>query len=196
MKPITRVFFLILVTLLLNACASQQPSLQQPNVDEQTSRLASLNTWLIEGKIAFRGPSNNNSGYLKWQQTNDSYAIRVHGPLGQGNREINGNGSYIELSLPAGTVSSDQPEQFLYEQTGWTLPISELRYWVKGLAAPSLGITHIKQDIYITKLSQNGWDISYSKHQLINSVWLPGKIIISKDLYKVIILAKDWTLTN
>jgi outer membrane lipoprotein LolB len=196
MKSITKIFFLILVTLLLNACASQQPSLQQPNVDEQTSRLASLNTWLIEGKIAFRGPSNNNSGYLKWQQTNDSYAIRVHGPLGQGNREISGNGSYIELSLPDGTVSSDQPEQFLYEQTGWTLPISELRYWVKGLAAPSLGITHIKQDIYITKLSQNGWDISYSKHQLINSVWLPGKIIISKDLYKVIILAKDWTLTN
>jgi outer membrane lipoprotein LolB len=196
MKPITRVLFFIVTAFLLNACASKQPSLQQPNADEQTSRLTSLNTWIIEGKIAFRGPSNNNSGYLTWQQTNDSYAIRVHGPLGQGNREISGNSDYIELSLPDGTVGSDQPEQFLYEQTGWTLPISELRYWVKGLAAPSLGITYIKQDIYITKLSQNGWDISYSKHQLINSVWLPGKIIISKDLHKVIILAKDWTLSN
>lgn len=196
MKPIDKVFFIIVMTFLLNACASQQLSLQQPNADEQTSRLTSLNTWLIEGKIAFRGPNNNNSGYLKWQQTNDSYAIRVHGPLGQGNREISGNGSYIELSLPNGTLSSDQPEQFLYQQTGWTLPISELRYWVKGLAAPGLGITYIKQDIYITNLSQNGWDISYSKHQLINSVWLPGKIIISNDLHKVIILAKDWTLTN
>jgi outer membrane lipoprotein LolB len=196
MKPITKVFFLIVTTFLLNACASQQPSLQQPNLDEQTSRLVSLTTWIIEGKIAFRGPNNNNSGYLTWQLTNDSYAIRVHGPLGQGNREISGNSDYIELSLPDGTVGSDQPEQFLYEQTGWTLPISELRYWVKGLAAPSLSITHIKKDIYITKLSQNGWDISYSKHQLINSVWLPGKIIISKDLHKVIILAKDWTLSN
>jgi len=196
MRPTTKVFFIIVITFLLNACASQQPSLQQPNEDEQTKRLTSLNTWIIEGKIAFRGPNNNNSGYLTWQQTNDSYAIRVHGPLGQGNREISGNSDYIELSLPEGTVSSDQPEQFLYQQTGWTLPISELRYWVKGLAAPSLGITHIKQDIYITKLSQNGWDISYSNHQLVDSVWLPGKIIISKDLHKVIILAKEWTLTN
>jgi outer membrane lipoprotein LolB len=196
MKPVTKVFFLIVTIFMLNACASQRPALQQPNSDEQTRRLASLNMWIIEGKIAFRGPNNNNSGYLKWQQTNDSYAIRVHGPLGQGNREISGNGNYIELSLPDGTLSSDQPEQFLYEQTGWTLPISELRYWVKGLEAPSLGITHIKKDIYITKLSQNGWDISYSQHQLINSIWLPGKIIISKDLHKVIILAKDWTLTN
>jgi outer membrane lipoprotein LolB len=196
MRPTTKVFFIIVITFLLNACASQQLSLQQPNEDEQTKRLTSLNTWIIEGKIAFRGPNNNNSGYLTWQQTNDSYAIRVHGPLGQGNREISGNSDYIELSLPEGTVSSDQPEQFLYQQTGWTLPISELRYWVKGLAAPSLGITHIKQDIYITKLSQNGWDISYSNHQLVDSVWLPGKIIISKDLHKVIILAKEWTLTN
>jgi outer membrane lipoprotein LolB len=196
MRPTTKVFFIIVITFLLNACASQQPSLQQPNEDEQTKRLTSLNTWIIEGKIAFRGPNNNNSGYLTWQQTNDSYAIRVHGPLGQGNREISGNSDYIELSLPEGTVSSDQPEQFLYQQTGWTLPISELRYWVKGLAAPSLGITHIKQDIYITKLSQNGWDISYSNHQLVDSVWLPRKIIISKDLHKVIILAKEWTLTN
>ncbi|MFT6311535.1 MAG: outer membrane lipoprotein LolB, partial [Porticoccus sp.] len=87
-------------------------------------------------------------------------------------------------------------EQFLYQHTGWVLPINELRYWVKGQAAPTAEITHIEQDIYITELSQNDWNISYSKHQLINSMWLPGKITISKGLHKVIILAKKWKLPN
>jgi outer membrane lipoprotein LolB len=190
-------FFFTMTTLLLTACTTLQPAQQQqPNTDEQISRLTSLNAWEIGGKIAFRSPNNNTSAYLNWQQQNDNYVIRVHGPLAQGSREINGNDNFVELKSSEGTVSSDQPEQFLYDQTGWELPISELRHWVKGQAAPTLDITHIEQDVYITKLSQNGWDISYSKYHLINRVWLPRKITISKDSYKLIILAKEWTLTK
>jgi outer membrane lipoprotein LolB len=197
MSLIAKILFWAAMTPLFTACGSLQPAKQQqPNADEQARRLASLSRWEIEGKIAFRSPNNNNSGYLKWQQQNDSYTIRVHGPLGQGNREISGNDSFVALSSTDGTFSSEQPEQFLYEQTGWKLPVSQLRYWVKGQAAPNIDITYINQDVYITLLSQNGWDISYSKYQLVNSVWLPGKITISRDHYKVIILAKEWTLNN
>ena len=197
MIVIAKIFFLTAMTLLFTACASlQPPDQQQPNANEQTSRLASLSTWEIEGKIAFRSPNNNHSGYLKWQQKNDSYTIRVHGPLGQGSREISGNDNFLELNSPEGTFSSEQPEQFLYEQMGWELPIGELRHWIKGQAAPDIDITRIEQDVYITMLSQNGWDISYSKYHLVNRVWLPRKITISKDSYKLIILAKEWTLTK
>jgi outer membrane lipoprotein LolB len=197
MSLIKKTFFFTVIALLLSACASnQRATVQQPSADQQNNSLASLGTWEIEGKIAFRGPSDNHSGYLNWQQANGTYTIRVHGPLGQGNREIIGNDNYVELRLANGTFKSDQPEQFLYQHTGWVLPINELPYWVKGQAAPIAKITHIEQDIYITELSQNDWNISYSKHQLINSIWLPGKITISKGLHKVIILAKKWKLPN
>jgi outer membrane lipoprotein LolB len=197
MSVIKKFFFVAVMILLLSACTSNQRStMQLPSSDEQANSLVLLDTWGIEGKIAFRGPNDNHSGYLNWQQANGTYTIRVHGPLGQGNREITGNDNYVELRLPSGTLNSDQPEQFLYQHTGWVLPINELRYWVKGQAAPTAEITHIEQDIYITELSQNDWNISYSKHQLINSMWLPGKITISKGLHKVIILAKKWKLPN
>ncbi|MFT6311464.1 MAG: outer membrane lipoprotein LolB, partial [Porticoccus sp.] len=152
MSVIKKFFFVAVMILLLSACTSNQRStMQLPSSDEQANSLVLLDTWGIEGKIAFRGPNDNHSGYLNWQQANGTYTIRVHGPLGQGNREITGNDNYVELRLPSGTLNSDQPEQFLYQHTGWVLPINELRYWVKGQAAPTAEITHIEQDIYITE---------------------------------------------
>ncbi len=189
--------FIVSCLIILSACVSQAP--QQPlelSPAEQQENLAALSSWQFNGKIALRSPSQNNSGYIDWQQSDEQFSIRLYGPLGSGTTTVVGSPAEVTITTGGKQTSSTNPADLLFAETGWLIPINELRYWAIGLPSPNLPVDLLEQDIFSTKLAQAGWTMSYSNHQWIENQWLPGKIKLSTQDRSIILLAKQWNITS
>lgn len=84
-------------------------------------------------------PQQKQSAYFYWQQNNEDYKLTVNTFLGinlfTAKRDVQG----ITITTSDQTYASSQPQQLLFELTGWWLPLDELHAWFKADLKPSQG---------------------------------------------------------
>lgn len=103
---------------------------------------------------------------IRWQRDREGFVILLEAPFGQGvfRVESASTGPHpYRLSLPDGRVlGSDSPEALLDEVIGWSIPISGLEYWIRGIPRPETGYSHrIGADGRLQSLRQDSWSIHY-----------------------------------
>lgn len=156
--------------------------------------LTLLTDWKLAGKIGVKQRDDGGSAYIDWTQSEDSFHIRLSGPLGQGTTIISGNESGAKLeSASDGTFIAESPEELLHQHTGWHIPLHYLLYWVKGLPEPRIpSVANYDQKGYIESLTQGPWKLEFYKYQQVLGVTLPHKIKIQTDDLKVTLVIKHW----
>ncbi|WP_299598851.1 lipoprotein insertase outer membrane protein LolB [uncultured Microbulbifer sp.] len=177
-----RAFKLLGAVLLLTlaACSAQKPQPQQPPAQQPTQpqSAAAMQRWEAKGKLGVRSPKENGSANLIWQQANANYRIHLSGPLGAGATTISGSPSGVSLqkgSDPA--VLASDPAQLTEQIMGWPLPVSEMFYWVRGLAAPGAVAGQQKDSRgLLQSLQQSGWQLNFSDYQSVGAFQLPSRI--------------------
>lgn len=200
-QPIVRLV-LLLTSLLLSSCQLWQtthelppPAPDQPKLDwvEHVRTLTLLQEWQIKGKIGVRTADDGGSAYLDWSQSFDSFYILLSGPLGQGSTIISGNPFGARLENGDGTYISESPEQLVQQHTGWTIPIHQLLYWVKGIPSPR-GASTLQYNEYGTlrSLQQEGWHLEFDRYADILGTLLPQRIKIQREDLKVTLIIKEW----
>jgi outer membrane lipoprotein LolB len=118
--------------------------------------------WGFSGKIGLWAYGEQESANIDWQDCENSYLVRLSGPLGVGGAIIYGNDQGVSLHRGSeDTVRADSPEELLAAM-GWHLPVSLLRFWLQGQASPDTPYQRepTSGDV-ITTLSQSGWRIRY-----------------------------------
>ena len=179
---------------LLSACATRPPPATQ-SYDAHQSALAILDHWRVDGKIGLRQNDRGGSASLQWEQRGASYAVHLHGPLGVGSVYITGDDHKVLLRDKHGDHSAANAEALIAQLTGWQIPVSPIRYWAKGMPAPNLTINRKRvADGRLSELQQGGWTIAYSNYSLVQGIWLPGKIIMSRPQARLTLLQKQWQL--
>jgi len=146
--------------LVLSGCASviTPPSHQ---------RVIPTQNWLLQGKIGVKTPEQTGSASVYWQQQGDIYHIRFFGPLGIGAIELNGKPDQVTYTDNYGKIyQSDSAEMLLKQNTGWQIPVNNLKYWIRALPAPQM----ISKKTYdsqhqLVSLEQQGWKIDYLRYQ-------------------------------
>lgn len=181
---------LITVTLLLlvSGCSITP---QAPEPMPHTKGNAAITTWQLSGKLGLRSEGQAHSGYLNWQQCGDKYRIRVSGPLGQGAASLTGNSHQATLRSRNTEISANNPERLLKQQLGWSIPVTELLYWVRGIPAPKQNYQLID-----TQLLQAGWQLNYQRWQQVDQYQLPAKMTATHPRAKVTLIIKDWQLDS
>ena len=182
-----KILNLFLVLSLLNGCST----FTKPKLDNIASDL----NWQANGKLSIVSPDDNVTGYLTWSQLGDTFDIYIAGPFGRGATRIKGHRSAASIQMPG----MDKPqiassaEQLLLRYTGWLFPVSEIRYWLTGLASPSYPADRIyNQAGQVVELNQLGWRIRFSRYQEQNKHWLPGLIKISQGPYRFTFAIRQW----
>ncbi len=183
-----------LASLLLGACAARGP-IPQGDFDDMQQKLQALHSWRVEGKIGLRRNGRGNSALVNWQQSRDRYVLRLSGPLGIGTVLIEGDDDTVAVRTKNGRYEASSPEQLLLELTGWQIPISELRYWARGLPAPDLPVErqHHEQG-RLASLVQGGWKIEFPDYSLVEGLWLPAKMSMSRPETRLTLIYKRWRL--
>lgn len=188
--------FLSSLVIFLSGCASVAPPAPNTNTPWQTREraLSTLNQWQLSGKIAVIAPQNSGSASVTWQQNAQQYNITLLAPLGAGGMTLTGNDHHITLKTTDGKVAeADSPEALLRDNGGLNIPVSSLRYWIRGLPAPG-GNPQLHFDSFgrLSQIQQNGWNIDYLSYTHAYGLDLPSRITITAAALKVKIIVYNW----
>lgn len=182
-----RKLLLALGCALLAACATTG---QGP----VPTSLATMTRWQVDGKIAIRFGNESQSGYLNWQQHTPDYTIRLSGPLGQGASTLTRSGDQVTLEADGRTLSAGSAEELMQTSLGWSFPVSEMHWWVRGLASPNYEVDaqQMNTNGQLAELQQQGWTIEYLRYQPLENLSLPYKLVASRDQLRLTLILKNW----
>lgn len=191
--------FLALHALLGCASAPEVVPLEQieSGWDIRREALLGIDRWTLSGRVAIQLEDEAWSANMDWRQTSDLYLLDFYGPLGQGRLQLKGDAASVTARSGDGKeTSARSAEALIYQELGWTLPVSGLRYWVRGVPAPQLPAAVVSLDEVgrLAHLEQAGWSIDYSAYEDDDGVDMPRRMRLNNGTLFVRLVVDSWTL--
>lgn len=195
MKPL----LISLLCLSLWACSStpQRPPVADPEQawQQHRSELIALQQWQLIGRLGIQTEDEGWHATLNWQQQQQQFTILLTAPLGQGTIQLQGNEQQVILNTgEEKELAASNPETLLFQEFGWRVPVTSLRYWVLGLPAPGEARRELDNYGRLSRLFQNGWEIQFLNYEPQGNLELPGKIFINNHRAKVRLVINRWEL--
>lgn len=197
---------LLLVLLLLNGCATLKPK-----DITTTETLSQLTVFQVNGRLAIIQPQQKQSAYFYMQQNNQEYKLTVNTFLGINLFTAQRDSQGIIIETNEQKYVSSQPQQLLFELTGWWLPLDELHAWLKADLKSSQGAITFYESDNNSPLTQaniksfkpscqqlycpNRVTITYNKYQAVGKLVLPFSITIDvagEQEQSIRIKIKEW----
>jgi outer membrane lipoprotein LolB len=193
-------FLIIGVMLIFSACVIQPPVSdleKEQDWDARKSLLNNLNFWRLAGRISIRFQDDAWSASLYWQQEQDSYNIKIVAPLSQGTIELIGDMGSVSLRTHDDQVyTNDDVDLLLQKILGLSIPVSSLKYWIKGIPDPDI-ITEdftLEDRGKLSELIQSGWHVKYQAYTRSGGIEFPSKLEITHDGLLLKISINNWTI--
>ncbi|SFX66631.1 lipoprotein insertase outer membrane protein LolB [Marinospirillum alkaliphilum] len=179
--------FLLSLLLGLSGCASK--SLIIPD-NTSLEPNAELWHWRAQGRIAVNDGRGSHSASLDWQQQGYHYQLQILGPLGQGSARLEGQPFLVSLVTSDGQLlQAASPEQLMQQGLGWSFPLSNLIYWMRGLPAPGQVLVLDDQ-----RIQQNGWQIEWRRFSEVDGYQLPSLLIAENGNMQLRLSVSAWQL--
>ncbi len=199
--------FLFLLTFLLGLTGCAPTVVRyEPVIDikwQQQQKLHNqLQSWNISGRISIQTEDDGGQADYTWQQHNLSdYNIRLVAPMGAGTMLIRARQNGVSLKTSSGEeMFNADVDQLMQSINGWPLPVSGLRYWIRGLPAPDsqYKISEWKDSGLPGVMLQDGWRIEFKKYKSVGQYYLPGKLFINRqnndEEVDVRLIIRQWNL--
>lgn len=153
-------------------------------------------SWQLSGAILARSKNKTITASINWVQNGkNNYQMRFFGPIGSGTIVLKKQGDKVTFRDGAKIVSANDASAILRKQTGISLPIQNLYYWVRGIAAPGGGQgTNYKQTRLFSSLKQAGYRIDYQQYMTVGDTTLPKRIILQGQNIFVKLVIRQWHL--
>lgn len=191
-------FILLLMICCLASCATmtrQQPSQNtKTSWDARVQTLSSIQNWNLKALIGVREQHEAWSANLQWKQQQQNYVIALYGPLGTNTQILTGQPGKVELASSNGKkFYASSPEGLLAQQLGWSLPVSNLYYWVRGIPVPNMPAQkQFDNANRLVQLNQQGWTIQYLRYTSLGNIDVPSKIFLDNPRLNVKIIINQW----
>lgn len=159
LKSFTKLVVITIFALLVFAGCVSRPQNVIGNNTNVNQDLAKLQSWQLSGKIAWITPEERKSAYINWQTKNNESVFSLNNLLGVNLASLRTENSVSTLSANDQNFVGNSASMLIYQQTGFRVPIEQLKFWVKG-QIPDESLSH-------SSLSNN---ISYRPDGLVESV--------------------------
>lgn len=198
-----RFFALILVYLAIGGCATLPEPADRAAVDQRRFKdreveIDSHQDWTLNGRVAIKAQNEGWTARIRWVQRGENFDIRVIAPFGRGTFQIAGVPGQVALTGPDGEVySAAAPEALMQSQLGWSLPLTGLRYWVRGITEPNGAIEQLNLDpeARLRDLQQSGWRVSVLDYRAVDMLELPGRLFMLSERLEVRMAIENWALS-
>ncbi|OGV28787.1 MAG: outer membrane lipoprotein LolB [Legionellales bacterium RIFCSPHIGHO2_12_FULL_35_11] len=149
----------------------------------------------LSGAMAVNHKGKGWNASLNWSQSSpNNYSIRLSGPLGGKTIIIDRKNSVITYRDGRKTIKSFNEEDLLKKETKVSIPVNNLYYWVRGVAAP-INIQSINRNPngQITSLQQSGFYITYAQYMTDSHCnVLPKKVQVQGNGVKIKLVVRSW----
>jgi outer membrane lipoprotein LolB len=194
--------------LLLSGCAnieglheSRHFQVKSPAVRQ--AELSKIKSWQINGAFSIdqAGRQHAEIAYFDWHQINPkNYHIDISSALNLYSMSIYREYGTVKLWKNGVNVSTAKtPEGLMEKAVGWSLPIREMNYWIKGVPAENAGNYQTRFNRYgqLMMLQQEGWMVYYNKYRRnAYGIDLPHVVIMQRPGLSAKIVIKEWVLLN
>ena len=158
--------------------------------------LLDLDSWDVHARAALKLESGVYNIGIRWQRQAETSTILLEAPLGQGVFRIESDavGKY-RLRLPDGRVFEDSSAEALLERMiGWSLPISGLDYWIRGLPRPGSDYSHrLDEGGRVRSINQDQWSIGYLDYfARQENLQLPRRVRLENDKVTLKLIIERW----
>jgi len=177
---------------------------QQSEKIRPAGSLLLLNKWTLKAKIGIKTPEESGMAHLVWEQDGQDYTIHLRSPVGQQLAKLERRENQVVLTTSDGKTTKAQSEDALiFSMFGKPLPISQLRFWVKGLKAPFVPIKPISSSIEHLEFVQEQWQVRMEEFQIVDGYRLPMRLKLKYPARKaddadldltIRFIVKDWQI--
>lgn len=186
-----------LLVMLLGGCAT--PGGQDPDGEARQAAREQLilerESWALRGRIAVSDGEDGGSARINWDAGPNRYELWIYAPLAQGTWRLEGDSEGAVLAGPEGTFRGPDAQSLLIQHLGWHLPVTGLRYWVRGLEAPGpVGDLEFDAKGRLAVLEQDGWTVTYTDWSSYPELDMPRRIEAVFPPYQVKLVVQDWAL--
>lgn len=190
----------VVFILFLTGCAHFQPqqNFQHISWKKREAKLQQNKSWVISGLISVTYNQKRDMAHFEWAQNQNNYTINISGPMNLNSVQIIGNKNEVRFYRSNNKcVKAKTPEKLFFDQLGWWLPISSIRYWIFALPAPAK-TNLVKFDKYghLVFFEQHGWKINYFDFQSANGMDLPSMIELKNDKFFIKLKLKRRSLQS
>ncbi len=190
---------IVSIMLVLAACATTPISTDdlESRWQQRQIELLALTDWQFKARASIRQDKESWQAGLRWQQAAADYELQILGPFSMGGLMLKGDEQQVVLTLADGQQwQAAAPEGLLQETTGWQLPISALRYWVRGLPAATLPLTEkeLNEAAQISSMIQGEWHIKFPEYTKVKGLYLPRKIVIENTELHLKMVIDKWQI--
>lgn len=193
----------VAATALTSGCASFAPPAPEPPSErvaqlwrQHSHSVRAQTDWVLNARIVASSEDDSWNGKLYWQQAKDRYKVSFVAPFGQGGMQLDGKPGQVEMRTSDGHVLvAADAESLLYEQLGWQFPLAKLRYWVRGIPAPSshnMPVLAFDDAGRLSRLRQADWRIDYPAYQQTEGQMLPRKVFLENTELSVRLVVDHW----
>ena len=198
-----RLYACVFSTLLLTACTSSlapvplEPS-PQPSSSAHHLTAAELSSWQISGAVAAKNKNKGWAASLNWEQDGPNhYHMRLSGPIGSGTVLIEKNKGVVTFTDGIKHSSAPSADTLLQQQTGVSLPVQNLYYWVRGLPGPG-GVSASQHDTngHLLSFNQAGYHIQYLGYTDVHGTQLPRNITVQGHDVLIKLVIQQWNVKS
>jgi outer membrane lipoprotein LolB len=195
-----RHFFLACTALAIAGCsqfgnlADEQKAQEHWAARQQV--LQDFDDWDLHARAAIRLKGEVYNIGIRWQRQAENAVILLEAPFGQGviRIETSAQGTY-RLRLPDGRVYENRTaEALLEDMIGWSLPISGLGYWIRGMPRPDSAYSHqLDTGGRARSINQDNWAINYLDYFVAQQdPQLPRRIRLVSDKVTLKLIIERW----
>lgn len=189
-----------MLLLALAGCETLAPRVAGENLpawEQRQQEMAELTRWGLEGRLAIKVGDDGHSANIIWKQDGEVLDARFFGPFGAGNTRILGNADALLLETSDGASRfSSEPERDLYWELGWTVPLRQMPFWVKGVPGPGL-VEDLEIDGAgrLQSLRQGEWSLAIPQYrQREDGRVMPRKITLEREDVRIRLIVDEWKL--
>lgn len=196
----------VITVMLLASCATNKqenmPSSAPTNWDNRQAILRNITNFTVNGRVAFLGTSQRISANFLWEQRGDSLTLRLTTFFGSTLLRLEASPGFVSITDDKGNRYSDSDAgRLLANLTGISLPVEEMKLWLRGLPSPKNSYTLTAQNDRIAQLKQfaspdinkSGWVVNYLTYDPATNGLLPEKIRMEESGQKVNLQISSWT---
>ncbi len=176
--------------MVLAGCAGLPE--KAPQTDRQV--LYELPAWKLEGRIAAKMGKDGWNANLFWEHEGGQERLRISGPFNQGVVSVIVQKDLVYINEGNGVEgSSKDPDGYLRERLGFSVPLQSLRYWLLGLPAPDMDY---QADVAggSKGFRQQGWVLGYDSFEQVGAYLLPKKMNIQGHGVILKLIADEWAI--
>jgi outer membrane lipoprotein LolB len=191
-------FFYLLFPLFFTGCAQLPHKEIKTNNswESQRNQLEQLTDWSLTGKLGIFSPEGRESVNINWQQSANSFHIRLSTVLGINVLDIQKVDDNLIIIDGEKYISKD-PEHLITDLSGMVLPIKQLQQWIKG--NPSGASYQLDDNNHLISLlggtpTTGFWLINYADYRTIKNINLPYKLQLTSGDLRLKFRISNWEI--